>query len=93
VASDLVGREATSGGLSDDWVLVHEMVHLALPDVGRRHQWLAEGLATYVEGIARAQFGNREIADVWAEYRHSMPMGLACLFQYKRRIPSANARF
>jgi hypothetical protein len=71
-----VGREATSAGLSDDWVLVHEMVHLALPEVGRRHNWLAEGLATYVEGIARAQFGNREIADVWAEYRHSMPMGL-----------------
>jgi len=71
-----VGREATSAGLSDDWVLVHEMVHLALPEVGRRHNWLAEGLATYVEGVARAQFGNREIADVWAEYRHSMPMGL-----------------
>src|SRR5258708_18359091 len=71
-----VGREATAAGLSDDWVLVHEMVHLALPEVGRRHNWLAEGLATYAEGIARAQFGNREIADVWAEYRHSMPMGL-----------------
>ena len=37
---------------------------------------LAEGLATYVEGIARAQFGNRDISDVWAEYRHSMPLGL-----------------
>jgi hypothetical protein len=71
-----VGRDATSAGLSDDWVLVHEMVHLALPEVGRRHNWLAEGLATYVEGVARAQFGNREIADVWAEYRHSMPLGL-----------------
>jgi hypothetical protein len=71
-----VGREATAATLSDDWVLVHEMVHLALPEVGRRHNWLAEGLATYVEGIARAQFGNREIADVWAESRHSMPMGL-----------------
>lgn len=71
-----VGREATAAALSDDWVLVHEMVHLALPEVGRKHNWLAEGLATYVEGVARAQFGNREIADVWAENRHSMPMGL-----------------
>jgi hypothetical protein len=71
-----VGRETTSETLSDDWVLVHEMVHLALPEVGRRHNWLAEGLATYVEGVARAQFGNRAIADVWAEDRHSMPMGL-----------------
>jgi hypothetical protein len=44
--------------------------------LGRRHNWLAEGLATYVEGVARAQFGNRDVADVWAEYRHSMPAGL-----------------
>jgi hypothetical protein len=71
-----VGREATAAILANDWVLVHEMVHLALPEVGRRHNWLAEGLATYVEGVARAQFGNRDIADVWAEDRHSMPMGL-----------------
>jgi hypothetical protein len=71
-----VGREATPATLTDDWVLVHEMVHLALPEVGRRHNWLAEGLAVYVEGVARAQFGNRAIADVWAEDRHSMPMGL-----------------
>ncbi len=71
-----VGRDATSSELAADWVLVHEMVHLALPEVGRRHNWLAEGLATYVEGIARAQFGNRAVSDVWAEYRHSMPFGL-----------------
>jgi hypothetical protein len=71
-----VGRETKADTLSSDWVLVHEMVHLALPEVGRRHGWLAEGLATYVEGVARAQDGNRDIADVWAEDRHSMPMGL-----------------
>ena len=70
------GRDVTPVELAADWVLVHEMVHLALPELGRGHDWLAEGLATYVEGIARAQFGNRDIRDVWAEYRHSMPMGL-----------------
>jgi hypothetical protein len=71
-----VGREATAETLAADWVLVHEMVHLALPEVGRNHNWLAEGLATYVEGVARAQSGNRDIADVWAEDRRSMPLGL-----------------
>lgn len=71
-----VGRDATADELAGDWVLVHEMVHLALPELGRRHNWLAEGLATYVEGIARAQFGNRDITDVWAEYRRSMALGL-----------------
>jgi len=71
-----VGRDATPQRLVDDWVLVHEMVHLALPEIGRRHDWLAEGLAVYVEGVARAQAGNRAIADVWAEDRRSMPQGL-----------------
>jgi hypothetical protein len=71
-----VGRETTAETLAADWVLVHEMVHLALPEVGRSHSWLAEGLATYVEGVARVQFGNRDVADFWAENRHSMPMGL-----------------
>jgi hypothetical protein len=71
-----VGRDATADGLAGDWVLVHEMVHLALPEVGRMHNWLAEGLAVYVEGVARAQAGNRDVADVWAEYRRSMPKGL-----------------
>jgi hypothetical protein len=71
-----VGRGTTAETLAADWVLVHEMVHLALPEVGRNHDWLAEGLATYVEGIARAQDGNRTIADVWAEDRKSMPQGL-----------------
>jgi hypothetical protein len=72
-----IGTEASRESLQSDWVLVHEMVHLALPEVGRRHNWLAEGLATYVEGIARVQAGNRSAADFWAEARHSMPAGLA----------------
>jgi hypothetical protein len=71
-----VGRDASAAALAQDWVLVHEMVHLALPELGRTHDWLAEGLATYVEGVARAQAGNRDIADVWSEDRRSMPMGL-----------------
>jgi hypothetical protein len=71
-----VGRDSTPEILSDDWVMVHEMVHLALPEIGRSHNWLAEGLAVYVEGVARAQAGNRPISDVWAEDRREMPKGL-----------------
>lgn len=72
----VVGREATAAELKDDWVLVHEMIHLSLPDAGQEHSWLSEGLATYVEGIARAQSGNRTQEDVWAEQMRSMPKGL-----------------
>jgi hypothetical protein len=71
-----VGRTVTEAQLMNDWVLVHEMVHLALPEVGRAHTWLSEGLATYVESIARVQMGNRKAADVWAENMRLMPQGL-----------------
>ena len=71
-----VGRDVTPSELINDWVLVHEMTHLALPDVGHEHVWLSEGLAVYVEGIERAQAGNRAPEDVWAEQVRSMPRGL-----------------
>jgi hypothetical protein len=71
-----VGRDVTPAQLVDDWVLVHEMIHLALPDVGEEHAWLSEGIAVYAEGISRAQAGNRTVEDVWTEQFHSMPKGL-----------------
>jgi len=71
-----VGREVTAAQLESDWVMVHEMTHLALPDVGAEHAWLSEGLATYVEGIARVQAGNRSEADVWTEELRQMARGL-----------------
>lgn len=71
-----VGREVTRSALLEDWVLVHEMIHLALPDVGEQHAWLSEGLAVYVEGIARAQAHERTVEDVWAEDVRQMPKGL-----------------
>jgi len=71
-----VGREVTDAQLLGDWVLVHEMIHLALPDTGEDRAWLSEGLATYVEGVARVRAGNRAEADVWAEEIRQMPKGL-----------------
>ena len=71
-----VGRDISELELLNDWVLVHEMTHLTLPDVGPEHSWLSEGVAVYVEGVARVQAGNRSARDVWAEIAHSMPRGL-----------------
>ena len=71
-----LGREVSGAQLLNDWVLVHEMTHLALPDTGEEHAWLSEGIATYVEGVARVQAGNRTEVDVWAEQMRSMPRGL-----------------
>ncbi|HEY2809657.1 MAG TPA: hypothetical protein VGI91_12765 [Steroidobacteraceae bacterium] len=71
-----LGREVTAAQLNADWVLVHEMTHLALPDTGEQHAWLSEGIATYVEGVARVQAGNRSETDVWTEELHAMPRGM-----------------
>jgi hypothetical protein len=71
-----VGLHITAQALKDDWVLVHEMIHLALPAVADEQNWLAEGIATYVEGIARTQAGNMTEVALWTEYMDSMPRGL-----------------
>jgi len=71
-----VGRDVTEAQLDDDWVLVHEMTHLALPDVGDAQSWFSEGLAVYVEGIAREQAGNRSQQDIFMEQMRQMPRGL-----------------
>jgi hypothetical protein len=71
-----VGRDVTEAQLLDDWVLVHEMTHLALPDVGDEQTWFSEGLAVYIEGISRVQAGNRSEQDVFAEQMKQMPRGM-----------------
>jgi len=71
-----VGRQVSAQSLRDDWVLVHEMTHLALPEVADEQNWLAEGLATYVEGIARVQAGNMSDTTLWSEYFADMRKGL-----------------
>jgi hypothetical protein len=71
-----VGRDTSERQLDRDWVLVHEMVHLAFPSVQRRHHWIEEGLATYVEGIARVQAGRMRADELWAGMVDGMPNGL-----------------
>jgi len=71
-----IGREATRADLQRDWMMTHEMVHLAVPGVPRTSHWLEEGIATYVEPIARAQAGQLAVEQVWADMLHGMPKGL-----------------
>jgi len=70
-----VGEETDVSELKDDWTLTHEMVHLAFPSMARNHHWIEEGLATYVEPVARAQVGQLPIAEVWKEWTRDMPQG------------------
>ena len=71
-----LGQHVSLQSLDEDWVLVHEMTHLALPEVADEQNWFAEGVATYVEGVARVQAGNMSETQLWGEYLVSMPKGL-----------------
>ncbi|NRF71449.1 hypothetical protein HLB44_31130 [Aquincola sp. S2] len=70
-----LGVDTSSAQFDDDWVLVHEMVHLGVPRVPRRQSWLHEGLATYVEGIARTRAGQMSAATLWHAMQRDMPQG------------------
>ncbi|HLC09170.1 MAG TPA: hypothetical protein VJK06_07785 [Methyloceanibacter sp.] len=72
----IVGSDATQSELRDDWIAVHEMTHLGLPDVGETHLWLAEGVATYVEPIARVQAGQLTAEKIWGDMVRDMKKGL-----------------
>jgi len=71
-----LSRFATESSLRDDWVMTHEMVHLAFPSVPDEHHWIEEGIATYVEPIARAQVGDLSPETVWRELVDGLPKGL-----------------
>ncbi|MCW5666947.1 MAG: hypothetical protein KIT35_24185 [Piscinibacter sp.] len=61
--------------LRDDWIAVHEMVHLAVPRLAIAHNWLHEGIATYVEGVARARAGLTAPRRLWIELAQQLPQG------------------
>jgi hypothetical protein len=71
-----VGVESSPAALAHDWILVHEMVHTALPDLEGPQHWLEEGLATYIEPLVRKRVGTRTNEDIWAEWVDQMPNGL-----------------
>jgi predicted metalloprotease with PDZ domain len=70
------GRDSTEDDLKRDWVIVHEMVHTALPDLDDRYAWLSEGLAVYVEPVARVQAGDLTAQEIWQAMMRDMPKGL-----------------
>ncbi len=72
----MYGRQSSEDDLRQDWVMVHEMVHTALPDMDERYNWLSEGLAVYVEPIARVQAGGLTAKEIWLAMVRDMPKGL-----------------
>lgn len=70
-----LGRKATSADLTEDWQLTHEMLHLGFPNLPDRHHWLEEGIATYVEPIARCRAGLLSAERIWSDMVEGMPQG------------------
>ncbi len=62
-----VGNDTSPSELASDWMLTHEMVHLAFPSVDENHHWIEEGIATYVEPIARIRAGHLTAEQMWLE--------------------------
>jgi hypothetical protein len=58
-----------------DWQATHEMVHLAVPEMPRDQIWLSEGLATYVEPLARSLTGELPPTSVWRDLIQGLPKG------------------
>lgn len=71
-----LGQHSTVADLQNDWTMTHEMVHFGFPSVRRRHHWIEEGSATYIEPIARAQIGNLTPQRVWGDMVRDMRQGL-----------------
>ena len=71
-----VGNKTSPSEFASDWMLTHEMVHLAFPSMDENHHWIEEGIATYVEPIARIQAGNLTAEQMWSDLVRDMPQGL-----------------
>ncbi|MGB6194333.1 MAG: hypothetical protein WBF42_17845 [Terracidiphilus sp.] len=70
-----VGEHTTAADLADDWMMTHELVHTAFPSLPDDQHWMEEGLATYVEPIARVQAGELQASEIWHDMVRDMPKG------------------
>ncbi len=71
----VIGQHTTRQELTDDWTMTHEMVHMAFPSLSDEHHWMEEGLATYIEPIARVQAGFLTPEKIWGDMLRDMPKG------------------
>ena len=70
-----IGQHTTEADLTADWTMTHELVHTAFPSLPDDQHWMEEGLATYIEPIARVQTGELTAQQVWSDMMDGMPKG------------------
>ena len=70
-----IGEHTTKADLADDWMMTHELVHTAFPSMPDDQHWIEEGLATYVEPIARVMTGELTAKKIWSDMVRDMHQG------------------
>jgi hypothetical protein len=80
-----LGEHTTAPELAADWTITHELVHMAFPSMPldrdgpdqreSAQHWIEEGLATYIEPIARVMIGDLPAKKIWADMVRDMPQG------------------
>jgi hypothetical protein len=71
-----LGSDTTPDDLADDWTITHEMFHLSQPDLDDRNNWMSEGMADYLEPVARVRVGQITAERFWRDLVEGMPKGL-----------------
>jgi hypothetical protein len=71
-----VGKAVTAKVARESWVATHELVHANLPSFGYPHKWFEEGVATYVEPVARIRAGTEPADALWSDLLENLPSGL-----------------
>jgi hypothetical protein len=71
-----LGPSPTAADLRQDWIMTHEMFHLAFPTLDERYLWMMEGLSDYLEPVARARAGQLTAVEVWRGFVEGLPQGL-----------------
>ncbi len=70
-----IGQHATEQDLKDDWMMTHELVHTGFPNLPDDQHWMEEGLAVYVEPLARVMTGELTAQKVWHDMVRDMHQG------------------
>ncbi len=70
-----IGEHTTQTDLAEDWMTTHELVHMAFPSMPDDQHWIEEGLATYVEPIARVMTGELSAKQIWSDMARDMHQG------------------
>jgi hypothetical protein len=70
-----IGQHTTTQDLAEDWMMTHELVHMAFPSMPDDQHWMEEGQATYIEPIARVMTGELKAQQIWRDMFRDMTKG------------------